>query len=679
MSPHPKNIFTNSFKHFESIVTQWRMFFKMSVWIVTVLFVAQCITLYIIYKHSPQRYLRNLSANDLCVFRSYTLQSLREKYLPFKEDFSFEYKCGGGLVNVQYSRFKAIYQHRYEEYIVPTLKKNTQNVFLPSCFIYLLYFLVLYIFSKNHQRNNKDKYIRGTVSESQEKISQVLNNFDRSYKFRINDYISIPESILTRHNFIIGKTGSGKSTLLYKFIAQIIDRNLKCVIHDYKGDFVPHFYDAKRHYIFNPLDVRHMALNDSKSSISGWTIFNDLHTEPDVESFVKSLIPENRNADPIWHTAPRDLLYSIIIFCMKAGINTNKQLYDMILETPERLKQILSEIPEGRVALKHLEDPKLSGQFNSIVATFTAPFHYLSGTDGNFSIEKWVADPKPDKNVIFVSNQAKVRATLQKLIATFFDFSITNLNSLPDNQNRRLYYILDEFPQLGKLDSIIDLLTVSRSKGGAAFVISQNTHLISSLYGSDLSTTIINNCGNKFMFAVDDGPSAEVISKQLGSTEIERTKESKTFGVNDLRDSISINSEIVERRIALPAEIMNQKTLSFYMKLTDIPLTHVDIEYVDYPYKSNPYESRNFTIERNVLNASSILAKINEMKKKGGSDQIGAIKGDSFFAQCGPMVSPSDEEIVPPEYIPPDTEYRKLDENSIVVNDPFAEQLESAS
>ena len=538
-----------------------------------------------------------LTSHDICVLKTYTMQNLRHEYVPFFDDFSFVFSCDNQSGTVTFKKFKSFYQNRYENYIVPKFKNNLLKSFIYTTPVYLIYFLILLLLGRAHLKSTKEKFIRGAVQKDEDEISSILQSFDESEKFWLNEKICIPESIVTRHNFVVGKPGSGKSNLINRVIEQLVKRDIKCIIHDFKGDFIPQFYNPQKHYIFNPLDQRHMALLDDDSQIKGWTIFNDLNTYPDLDAFCAALIPETKSSDPIFYTAPRDLLRSSLIYCIKNDKKTNKDLYDTILLSPEEQKEIFAQLPDCRIALKHLEDKKLSSQFSAIISTFTDPIRYLVESDGNFSIEKWVSDPNPEKNIIFISNHAKVRTSLQKLIATFFDFSITSLNSLPDDKDRRLYLILDEIGRLGKIDSIIDFLTVSRSKGGAAFILIQDFNQLVHIYGREKAETIISNCGNKFFFAVGNDSSAEFVSKELATVEVERTRESKSFGVSDLKDSIGINKEIVEKKIALTSEILNLPTFNFFMRLTDLPLTHVKMELKIYPYNEEPFVSKKLSID----------------------------------------------------------------------------------
>ena len=72
----------------------------------------------------------------------------------------------------------------------------------------------------------------------------------------------MPMGITSRHTFIIGKPGTGKTQLIGRILDQILKNNFRIIIHDFKGDFISSYFDPEQHYIFNPLDKRHMGLKD---------------------------------------------------------------------------------------------------------------------------------------------------------------------------------------------------------------------------------------------------------------------------------------------------------------------------------------------------------------------------------------------------------------------------------
>jgi len=616
------NIISNSFKSFEGIFTGFRMFYKMTIILLIGIMILHVLIATLIVKAKPDMLLRMkyvskgryvvMNSQDICLLKMYSTVFIRNKLNVFKGDYEFPYTCSGTKSVMKHSTFTTVYEKYIKEKLLKPLKKNIIHLVLITSPVYLLYIIILLYLSGQFKKENKDKMLRGKKIISQEKMKNILASFDDSYKFKVNEYISIPESIVTRHSLAIGKTGSGKSQMIFPFVEQLLNRGVKTIIHDFKGDFIPCFYDPKKHIIFNPLDTRHMGADDANGRIKGWSIFNDLKEEPDLDSFVSSLIPESKNSDAFWYMAPRDILKAMLIYCIRNNKRTNNDLLKMFKYSREDLIDQFKSTEGCDIALSHLDDGKLAGQLSSVMRTFTASLRYLEGTDGNFSIEDWVKDPNPEKKVIFISNNAKVQDTLKTLITTFFDFTSRSLCSLDDDNDRRIYMILEEFGQLSKMGSVVQLLTQSRSKGGAVFILVQDFSQIEAIYGKDYSRSIINSCGNKFYFAVEDEQTAEFISRQIGSNEIERTRENKSFGVEDMKDSISLNKEIVEKRIVLPSEITSQIStfdkMSFFMQLTNMPLTTVSIKGRKYTYKCEKYIARKMLITSNENSVPAVVA-----------------------------------------------------------------------
>jgi len=538
---------------------------------------------------------------------------------------------------------------------------NFTRVMLFTSQIYWLYLLMLIILSKKHRDSTKDSFLRGKVIIKDFKYSSLLRSYRNDFKIHLNDRIFIPDKIMTMHNFIIGATGSGKSQLANRIIEQLIKNDYRCIIHDFKGDMIPAFYDPAKHYIFNPLDLRHMGLTDTNTNTpKGWTIFNELQTLPNVDAFAGSMIPDGQG-DPIWYTAPRDLLKAMIYYCIKNNRLSNSDLFSLIETPPDKLRDLFEKTPGCKIGSKHLEEGKLAGQFMSILATYTASLQYVVGTDGDFSIRQWISDSKSPKRIIFLANQAEVQKTLKTLISTFFDFSIKALCTLPDDPDeRRIHFILDEFGQLGKMDSVVQLLTQGRSKGACAWVFIQDMGQIDHIYGKDLSKTIVNGCRSKFYFNVADNPTAEFISKEIGTVEFQRTKESKSFGVSDLKDSISINDEIVERPIALPSQITSQKNLSFYLQLSDIPqITHTSIEYRKFPAHIQAYQPRDIRVSTygetqsgNVAAASAFTVETPAVSEEKDEETRRIEAAVDLFKEMAAIPLESEDSPVDPADIP---------------------------
>lgn len=78
----------------------------------------------------------------------------------------------------------------------------------------------------------------------------------------------------------------------------------------------------------------------------------------------------------------------------------------------------------------------------------------------------------------------------------------------------RLLMLLDEFPQLGKLETFETAMGVIAGYGIKAFVICQSVMQINKLYGKD--NGIISNCEVQVYYAPNDQETAEQLARMLG-------------------------------------------------------------------------------------------------------------------------------------------------------------------
>ena len=712
-----KGTISNSFKTFEAFIAQIKMFWHMSITIGIILIIIELGIIWTMHNILQWKLLTwELDQKDICIKKkSIELWALDISGLgAFSDNKNTSYACEGEETQIETAFFKQHFEPYVKSYIDKKITRNSiLTLSVTGWWIPIAFWITLRKLSRKHVEATKDAFLRGKRFLDEKDMPMALEPFaGKGRMFDLNEYVQVPEKIVTRHNFVAGKPGSGKSQFILKFIRKLIAEDVKTIIHDFKGDFIPSFYDPNKHYIFNPVDCRHLGLDfneltddDSsnenikklkldqqfyvkeiedlknpehrenninlnlkmkffrehpeykqikkrlsekmaevlsqipqniKNNVTitpdqitdelivqhfireiprGWTVFNELHNLMDVEAFANSVVPESAGQDKFWVQAPRDILRAILIYCILKDSEdpdgnqdhpmkptgekwkSNNVVGRLVKCNGESLKKYFEDFPDNCAGgAQHLAEAKLAGQLLSILSANTSFFQYLTGTDGDFSIGEWAKDPNPPKKVIFVSNQAMVQVALAPLIGMFFDFSIKTLCSLPDDMNRRVYYILDEFGQLSKIDSIVQLLTQGRSKGGAAFLLIQDQAQIAKIYGQDLVKTIVNNCGNKFYFAVGDESTADFISKELGTIEIERNKESKSFGIGDIKDNISINSDIVEKKIALPSEIMSLTTLTCYAQMTDLPLTLVKLKYESPDWHCKGTIVRNFSI-----------------------------------------------------------------------------------
>lgn len=198
-------------------------------------------------------------------------------------------------------------------------------------------------------------------------------------------------------------------------------------------------------------------------------------------------------------------------------------------------------------------------------------FEYISGKDGSFSIDNWLANE--NGGWIFITNHSEVKDALKPVLSLFIDLIGKKLLSLPDDYHRRIFFFLDEFLTLQRMPTIVEMLTNSRSKGGCFFLGVQDNSQGSKVYSPDIQKTIFNACSTKIIFSVNDPNTAKELSNSIGSTEIWEAEESFMMGPEDVRDGMSMARRKKEDKLILDSEILTLEELKCYVKLPNYHVT----------------------------------------------------------------------------------------------------------
>lgn len=654
-----------AFKGFESIYLSFIMLFKMIIKLIVFSAILQILISGSIIYFNHEKLFGKFDEMDICLIRTYYLSKVKYNISPIKSKVMIDYKCETPNSEISYDRFIGTFG-KYINQRIQKVQDKCSSILLWTSLVYLLVPLLIIIFYRRHKKEIQDKFIRGSMLVPSENMSNLINSASpNEVKFKISNNVSMPLSITSRHSFIIGKPGSGKTQLIGRILDQILKHNYRIIIHDFKGDFISTYFNFKKHYIFNPLDKRHMGLKDiemqlinemnkvsiedinesarikyqkqlrgkplnskicecfsftelldyivdinsnisdkskyislkidfniTKNIKKGWSIFNELQSPVDIDAFCASLIPESASSDNFWPISSRQLLGSIITYCMIKGKTSYDELWKMVNKSNEELLECFKKTGGCEEGVKLLTEAKTANNILAVMSNYTKPIKYLRGTDGSFSIKEWIKDNDSEKRVIFLSNYAMIQETIKPFLTLFVDFSTKTLCSMDDDLNRRLFFILDEFGQLSKIGSIIQLLTQSRSKGGASFILIQDVAQINSIYGKEGATSIVNSCGNTISFAVSDESTADFISKKIGSMEIKRTEESNSLGLKDFGGSISTSHQTTEKRVVMPSEVMTIPTMNCFIQLTDYPVTKDKLDFMQFPKNTESYIGR---------------------------------------------------------------------------------------
>jgi type IV conjugative transfer system coupling protein TraD len=452
------------------------------------------------------------------------------------------------------------------------------------------YVLLLSYFKNRASEQSDAKYIRGAQLISPQGLTKKIKADKEPVDLPIGP-VKLPRSAEVKHMLIIGAPGTGKTNQTSQMIERLIERGEKMVIYDVKGDYLSKFYDPERDIIFNPLDTR----------CQGWNVFNELSKYMDIDAVANSLISSAYAQDPFWNDAARDVFSGILHYLYQNNSRSNSDIWAAVTAPIANIAGWLKTTKGGERGYVYIQDAS-SKQAMSVAAVmmqYVKSFEYMSKADGSFSITNWLSDPKP--GAVFITNYADVKDTLRPILSLFVDLLGRKLLSMKDDHTRRIFFILDEFGTLQKLSTVKDLLTLSRSKGGAVFIGIQDKGQIDKIYSPEFSQSILNACGNAIMYRVADPVTAKYLSDRIGKTEVLETDQTLSMGVADNRDGVSLMQRSREKDLVLPSEIMNMRDLEAYAKFANYSFTKIRFDYKKYADNHEPFTVREDLLLENVV------------------------------------------------------------------------------
>ena len=537
MNPNPQSFIYKSFSIISSII---RMNFRAIFFALIILMVIQLILVIFLVKNEVLTKLDHVQEFKQAFYQSiFRPNSTVRNDLGQGEEISVN-----DYVNLIYEDWALKFK------VVPGYFLRTSYVYL----FLLVYIYLLKIFSK---KINQKIHIRGPHILSVKELMKELKARGEPLQLPIGETL-LPKSAECNSIMFVGPPGVGKTVALSQILKCLIDQDVKIVILDGKGELVSKFYDPNSpdHMIFNPLDVRHV----------GYSLSSDWQTDMDLENFGHSIFAEgSSDSGKYFNAAGRSVTRGEFVALFKAGKLKNQDIWDALISSPEEILALLKTSELGRAAARHIEnigDRQSQGVLGTI-ENGTKSFYYLNRTDGPFSIRDWVQN---GKGIIFLSNRPEFRESIRPIISIFIDMLMYSLLPLPDDPNRRIFLLLDEFATLYPLTSLVRLMELGRSKGVGIFLGCQDINQIKTLY-QESAQTILNLCSTTVCFRPNSVETAKYYESFFGKREVSLVQESHSLGPGKGKDSVQITRRNHVEELLLASELQQLPNMKAYIKI----------------------------------------------------------------------------------------------------------------
>lgn len=426
---------------------------------------------------------------------------------------------------------------------------------------------------KRGEKQSKTRIVRGSELVSEAQLQKCLKKNTALSPYHIGK-IYLPFGSETQHIQIVGTTGSGKTVAIRELLATIRERGERAIIYDKGGTYLSRFYREGQDVILNPLDSRGQC----------WNVWAECEDKADLEALAEAIMPMplNNSMDPFWIHAARMIFVSTANELKNDPNRSNLMLLQYLLTADlGRIHHLLRHTEAESLVSEKIQKTALN--VKTVMATYLKSLLYLKDDGKIFSIRDWILNDK-NSSCLFVSSDGRKHPTIRPLISAWINTATKELLGLNPDNNRRIWFILDELATLHMLPFLAPVKSESRKFGGCFVLGHHGASQLRTIYGNDGATALSNLCSTRFFLRLPEHDDAERASLNIGTYEIDEANESVSYGANTMRDGISVSRQTKEKRLVLPTEIQLSPDLHGYLRVKgEFPAAKIGLDYVDYP------------------------------------------------------------------------------------------------
>lgn len=452
-----------------------------------------------------------------------------------------------------------------------------------------------YLFTTSGREKLKTRQIKGQVVVSAPELLRQIREFNlKTIKSRNLPPITPPKLAgidypidgELEHTMITGGVGSGKSLAIHGLIQSIRERGDRAIIYDPEGEYIRDHYDPRYDVILNPFDDRSPT----------WSPFFDAKEQVEWDRLGHAIFKAPKAGDLYWTDISRSIFtwacYSLQSQNVNADLETALGLF---FGKTDALRTALASTP----ASKHLgeENSQRTASIESMLTDGVQPLVYLLSKKQPFSIKSWINHPERRPGFLFLSAPESHIATLRPLLGFWADIAVSALLSRMTQGIPPIpkWIILDEFPSLGRVDSLAEGPARLRKHGGAMVFGLQQVSQLKDIYGTERALTIIGQSTNKLVLRANDPDTAKTMSLMLGERKMHRVSENTTYGANTIRDGVGIIPKEEMEPVFTTTQIMNFPALSGAIRVANrrtsepFPIATVKFSPKDFPKIHLPF------------------------------------------------------------------------------------------
>jgi energy-coupling factor transporter ATP-binding protein EcfA2 len=420
---------------------------------------------------------------------------------------------------------------------VPEMPASALWVYVPPAVAGLVAGILVAIWVYRHTAIPRERRIRGLelldIAGDRKRIAKWAERRSPGKNAGVAWHQFVPLSLAeeVQQALIIGASGSGKTTVLWLLLQQIIARGDKVLVFSFKGDFQER-WPNENFTLLAPWDSRSVH----------WRLGQDIQTHLTAENFCAAVIPSPANGDPFWSDAARAILRCLVMHLQKTKGDWDfadlGKLTSEMISSIETLRELVMRYEPTAALFLRGEDGSPDKTTSSILMQLASKLATVinlgvaadaAGPDApRWSCADWLAGKSPAAVIIGCHPETaqQVGGLTQTASASVIESAISSIlaqsDVAPDDPHQRVWIIVDEVVQAGKIPALTTSIEALRSKGGRVVLAGQSVRRIAELYSEPTVAAWTGSTGTKILGALGGAADAEWASKELGKETIER-------------------------------------------------------------------------------------------------------------------------------------------------------------
>lgn len=358
------------------------------------------------------------------------------------------------------------------------------------------------------------------------------------------------------HALIVGGAGSGKTACLA--IPSLMSWKDRVFAIDIKGELYQKTKKARNEAqikVFDPTD----------RASYGYDPFCLLKQTTDISSEARSLalsicpLPAELK-DPFWVKSSQNMLTGFIVFLFSQGLSFSESMR-VIKSQPVKtlVAQIMESGNQKAIAeisqFDGMDDKTLLGVFAELSNHITV---FATSEDLQYALsgEGRCITPQDLENgydVYCCIPEYKLEEW-KDLLGMMCNQFLKSFERRGEDKKTPILFLIDEFPRLGKIETISNGLATLRSKKIHIALIVQSKSQLNAIYGKDVAEVIADNCSYKAILKASEPNTQEWCSKLVGTFDKKKISSNYNADMIGIGKGQGSSSSTEEKRIIKPEE-----------------------------------------------------------------------------------------------------------------------------